>query len=313
MTGLIVRSKESIRKLLELRAGELLLDVLRTARVRRDEGQIDLVLLRGRERDLGLLGFFLDALDGVGLLREIDAAVLLEFGDDPIHERVVPVVAAEVRVAVGRLHFEDAVADLEHRDIEGAAAEVVDRDLLVLLLVETVSERGRGRLVDDAEHFEAGDLAGVLGRVALRVVEVSGDGDDGLGDLLAELRFGVGLELRENHRGDFRRAESLLLAVHLHLDVGVAIRGLHDLVRNAMFFLADLVELAAHEALDRENRVCGIGDRLAFRGLADETLAVLGEGDDRRRGARAFAIFQNDRVAALHDGHAGVGRAEIDT
>jgi NAD-specific glutamate dehydrogenase. len=36
------------------------------------------------------------------------------------------------------------------------------------------SERGRGRLVDDAEDVEAGDLAGVLRRLALRVVEVRG-------------------------------------------------------------------------------------------------------------------------------------------
>jgi hypothetical protein len=77
-----------------------------------------------------------------------------------------------VRVAVGRLHFEDAVADLEHRDVERAAAEVIHGDLLVLLLVEAVSERRRGRLVDDAENFEARDLARVLGRVALRVVEI---------------------------------------------------------------------------------------------------------------------------------------------
>ena len=121
---------------------------------------------------------------------------VLEFVDDPIHERVVPVVTAEVRVAVGRLHFEDAVADFEHRDVERAAAEVIHGDLLVLLLVEAVSERRRGRLVDDAEHFEAGDLAGVLGRVALRVVEISRHRDDRLGDLFAELRFRVGLQLR---------------------------------------------------------------------------------------------------------------------
>jgi hypothetical protein len=70
-------------------------------------------------------------------------------------------------VAVGRLHLEHAVADLEDRDVERAAAEVVDGDRLVLLLVEAVGERRRGRLVDDALDVEAGDLAGVLGRLAL--------------------------------------------------------------------------------------------------------------------------------------------------
>jgi hypothetical protein len=78
-----------------------------------------------------------------------------------VDDRLVEVVAAEVRVAVGREHLEDAVADIEDRDVEGAAAEVEDRDLLALL-VEAVGERGRGGLVDDALDLEARDLAGVL-------------------------------------------------------------------------------------------------------------------------------------------------------
>ena len=89
---------------------------------------------------------------------EVDALALLELGDQPLDDRVVEVVAAEVRVAVGRLHLDDALADFEDRDVEGAAAEVVDGDGLVLLLVEAVGERRRGRLVDDAQHVEPGDL-----------------------------------------------------------------------------------------------------------------------------------------------------------
>ena len=103
---------------------------------------------------------------------EIDAFLLLELRDDPVDDALVEVVAAEVRVAVGRLDLDDAFADFEDRDVEGAAAEVVDGDRLVLLLVEPVGQRRRRRLVDDAHHFEAGDLPGVLGGLALRVVEV---------------------------------------------------------------------------------------------------------------------------------------------
>ena len=83
-------------------------------------------------------------------LRDVDAGVLLELGDEPVDDPLVDVVAAEVRVAVGGEHLDDVLADLEDRDVEGAAAEVVDGDLLVLLLVEAVGERRRGRLVDDA-------------------------------------------------------------------------------------------------------------------------------------------------------------------
>ena len=124
---------------------------------------------------------------------------------DPIDDALVDVVAAEVGVAVGGLDFHDAVADFKDRDIEGAAAEIVDRDGLILLLVQAVGEGGGGGLVDDAHDLEAGDLTGVLGGLALGIVEIGGDGDDGLGDLLAEVGLGGLFELGEDHGRDFGR------------------------------------------------------------------------------------------------------------
>ena len=85
---------------------------------------------------------------------------------------MVEILAAEEGVAIGGFHLEHAVADFEDRNVEGAAAQVVNRDRAVVLLVHAVGERGGGRLVDDAKHFEPGDLAGVLGRLALGVVEI---------------------------------------------------------------------------------------------------------------------------------------------
>jgi hypothetical protein len=40
----------------------------------------------------------------------------------------------------------------------------------LLLVLETVGERRRGRLVQDAPYGKAGDLAGVFGGLALGVV-----------------------------------------------------------------------------------------------------------------------------------------------
>ncbi len=111
------------------------------------------------------------------LLRSMPS-LFLNSDDDPVHHALIEVVAAQVRITVGRLHFDHALADFEDRDVERAAAEVVDRDDLVLLLVEAVGQRRGGGLVDDALHVEAGDLAGFLGGLALRVVEVGGHRDD---------------------------------------------------------------------------------------------------------------------------------------
>src|SRR4030095_361932 len=131
-----------------------------------------------------LLSSLAQALQRHAVLAEIDAVALPELADDPFNDALIEIVAAEVRIAVGRLHFDDALADLQDRNVERAAAEVIDGDGLVLLLVEAVSERGRSRLVDDAHHFEAGNLPRFLSGLALRVVEIRRHGDDGLGDRL---------------------------------------------------------------------------------------------------------------------------------
>ena len=69
------------------------------------------------------------------------------------------------------------------------AAEIVDSDFAALPLVQAVSERSRGRFVDEAEDFETGDFAGILGGLALGIIEIRGDGDDGAADGFAEMRF----------------------------------------------------------------------------------------------------------------------------
>ena len=277
-------------------------------RVSRDERQVDLGLLRGGQLDLGLLGRLVEPLQRHRVLREVDGLVLLELAGEPVDDRLVPVVAAEVVVTRGRLDLEDAVADLQHRHVERAAAEVEDEDRLVGVLVEAVGQRGGRRLVDDALDVEAGDLAGVLGRLALVVVEVRGDRDDGAVDGLAEVGLGVGLELGEDHRADLRRAVLLAAGVDARVAVGAG----DDLVGDDRLLLAHLGLLAAHEALDGEDGVLRVGDGLALGDGADEALAALREGDDRRGGATAFSVLDDGRLAALEDGHARVRRAEVD-
>ena len=161
---------------------------------------------------LALLGGFLEALQRELVAAQVDALLLLEFVGEIVDEPHVEVFAAKEGIAVGRLHFEHAVADLQDRHVERAAAKVIDRDGAGLLLVEPVGERGRGRLVDDAQHFKAGDLAGVLGGLALRVVEVGRNGDDRLGDLLAEIGLGGLLHLLQHEGGDLRRRVRLAVA-----------------------------------------------------------------------------------------------------
>src|ERR1019366_3653834 len=255
------------------------------------------------------LGRLVEALERHRVALQVDPLGAFELGDQPVDDRLVEVVAAEVVVARGRLDLEHALTDLEHRAVEGAAAEVEDEDRLVGLLVETVGQRGGGRLVDDPLDVEAGDLAGVLGRLTLIVVEVGGNRDHRGVDALTEIGLGVGLQLLQDHRADLRRRE--LLTGDLHARVAV-LAGDH-LVGDDRLLLADLALLASHEALDRKDRVLRVGHRLALGDRADEALTGCRECHHRRRRTTPFRVLDDGWLPALQDGHARVRRAEVDT
>ena len=296
--------------LTELRPGELQVEVLRALRGGGDERQVDLRRHRRGELDLRLLSGLVEPLQRHLVRGQVDALVALELGDHPVDDRLVEVVAAEVVVPVRRLDLEDAVAELEHGHVERAAAEVEDEDRLVgAFLVEPVRERCRGRLVDDAEHVEARDLARVLRRLALRVVEVGRHGDHRVGDRLAQIRLGVGLQLLQDHRADL--FGGVVLA--LDLDARVPVLALRDLVRDDRHLVRDLVPLAADEALDRGDRVLRVRHLLALCGRPDEPLTVLRERDDGRRRAAALGVRDHGRLAALEHRHTAVRGAEVDT
>ena len=55
----------------------------------------------------------------------------------------------------------------------------------------------------------------------------------------------------------------------------------------------------AHVPLDAAERAVGVGDGLALGYLTDQHLAGLGERDDRRRGAGAFGVGDDDGIAAF--------------
>src|SRR5262249_26524645 len=151
--------------------------------------------------------------------------------------------------------------------------------------------------------FEAGDLAGVLGGLALGVVEIGRDRNNRLLDLQPEIGFRRLLHLLQYEGSNLRGR----IGVAIDLYPGVAVRGLDDLVGNERLVLFDhrVVVAPTDQALDRENGVYRIGDRLELGRPADEPLAIFREGDERGRRAHARTILDNFQSRAFRHGNSG--------
>ena len=275
------------------------------------KGRFHVGLRGARKLDLGFLRRVLELLQSQTIVAQVDTILLFELIGQIVDDALVEILTAEEGVAIGRLDLEYAVADLEHRDVKSAAAEIVDRDLAGALLLKSISQRGRSGFVDDPQHVEASDAARVLCRLALGVVEIGRNRDNGLRDLRAEMGFRRLLHFRKDEGADLARA----IFFSFNLDPGVAIWTRNDLVRDhALILLRHRVVVApADQALDREDRVLGISDALPLRRLSDEDFAGIGKGNHRRGRPCPLRILDDFRLVAFHHGDARIGRSEIDS
>ena len=190
-------------------------------------------------------------------------------------------------IAAGGQHREGAVLDLDDGDIERAAAQVIDQNLLRRFVVQAVGHRSSRRLVDDAQNVQPRDAACILRSLALAVVKVGWHRDDGLGHRLAEVALSVAADLRQDHGADFLRGQ--VFAVDVDPVVGT------------------------HVALDAGDGAAGVGRDLALGRAAHQTLTVSGKGDHAGGGAFALGIGDDHRLAALDHCHTGVGRSKVDS
>lgn len=125
----------------------------------------------------------------------------LELVNKVVDKTVVEVLATQVGVAGGGLDLEDALLDGQKRHIEGTTTQVEDEDVALALdlLVETVSDSGSGRFVDDTQNVEARNKTSILGSLALRVVEVGRYGNDSIAHSATEVGLSGLAHLGEDH------------------------------------------------------------------------------------------------------------------
>ncbi len=214
-----------------------------------------------------------------------------------------------MRVAISRDDFENSIVQLENRDIERAATQIVNGDNAVLLLVEPVSQRRGGRFVDQAQHFQSRYAARIFRGLPLSIVEVGRNRDDGLGQRGAEKAFRVALELAKDERGDLRRRKSLVAQRDSQHFAGLQIFGQAE--REQLHFFLDILDAAPHQSLDGVNRSLRRVDEILARGVSDDRLIVFIQRDDGRDQVRSVLSRDYYRDLPLHEGHEGIRGSEV--
>lgn len=272
----------------EFGAGDVALDLVVLI-----EAEADVRGVAIGEFDLGAFGGVAERLSCCGGGQDCAARGIGEVGKEEVDEGLIDVVTAEACVAGGGEDFEECGLvgvcvcvvvcrwrDAENGDVEGSAAEVVDGDGLLFsgAGADAVGEGCGGGLVDDANGFEACESRGVAGGLSLGVVEVSGDGDDGAGDVSVEGLGCAVAECAEDVGGDFGGRDEVVV----DSDARGVLGGGGDFVGEEGEVGLDVVDGAAHEAFDGGDGACGVGGGLVAGGLAEgfDGAAVFGEADD---------------------------------
>ena len=250
---------------------------------------------------------------------------------EPKRHSSIEIVTPEMRVAARREHLHGSPAHVEDGHVERTSSEVEDEHRLVAVDVHAVRERRGDGLVEDFDFFQSRALGGASRGVALLVVEIRGDGDDGAVDGFAERVARSVNESAEDVCGDFFRRELASERGASRGDetgavpagpeaddvegVGVGGDGGAHLVGNAAGVLDHALVLVslADEALDGVERVGGVLGEALARGVADQDGAVGEEGHHAGRRA-STVLVRDDHGLAVHDhGDGAVGGAEVDT
>ena len=138
----------------------------------------------------------------------------LELLHHPVDDALVPIVTTEVRVTMCALYLEHTITNFKNAHVECSATKVEHQHCFVFAsLVETISKCGCSWFVNNSQHFKAGNLSGFFCCSALSIVKICRHGNHGLRNGVAQICFGIALQLHECARADF--LWRVLLAVNV--------------------------------------------------------------------------------------------------
>lgn len=85
--------------------------------------------------------------------------------------------------------------------------------VFVIGFIKIVSDGSGGGFVDNVKDVEIGNYIGIFGGLVLVVVEVGGNGNNGVGDFFVEIVFSSFFYFVENYGGNFFGGEGFVFII----------------------------------------------------------------------------------------------------
>ena len=139
----------------------------------------------------------------------------------------------------------------------------------------------------------------------LAIVEIGGDGDDGLANALADMRLGPLLQFLQDHGRDLRGRIGFL--TELDPDHSALFRQVVGEVGQLALYV---LKVLSHESLHGINGPFRVARQMFFRRIADDE-AVVGHRHDRGNHPTLVPTWYDTRTSVRHIGHERIRCTEI--
>ena len=227
---------------------------------------------------------------------------------DPLGDSMIHIITAQRRIAAGGQHLEHAAVETQQGNIEGSAAEVVDRIHALRVLIQAIGNRRRRGLIQQPQGIKSGKTRGVFRGLALGIVKIRRHGNDRIGDFRSESFRSATLQAFQDLGGYGHRA---LFAGH-GVDTGHGRVARREFIGKGLAQTFNVFDAAAHQSLHRRNGIERVFMRYRHGVVTHHRLALVPVAHHRGQQMPAVRIRQGLGHAATHTGHQRIGGAEID-
>mmetsp|Transcript_34819 Transcript_34819/g.81298 ORF Transcript_34819/g.81298 Transcript_34819/m.81298 type:complete len:126 (-) Transcript_34819:516-893(-) len=119
-----------------------------------------------------------------------------------LHNSLIEVFAPEVLVACCGKHTEDAALNLEERDVQRTAAQVIHKQRLVPTFLQPICHSSSCRLANKPQDIQTSNCCSSLSSLPLSLIEVGWNCYHGVLNFLLQVLLSSLLQLSQHHGRD---------------------------------------------------------------------------------------------------------------